>query len=95
MINYTNQNFLKKYKDLLKEGVDVVYDSVGKDTMSDSFKCLKKHGTVVSFGQSSGMYKNLQMTDLMTALFILTRPTLFHFYANREWLVDASALFSK
>ena len=74
------------------EGVDVVYDSVGQDTMFDSFKCLKKHGTVVSFGQSSGMYKNLQMTDLMTGSLHLTRPTLFHFYANRQWLVDASIL---
>ena len=93
MINYTNQNFLQEVQGLTqREGVDVVYDSVGKDTMSDSFKCLKKHGTVVSFGQSSGMYKNLQMTDLMSGSLHLTRPTLFHFYANREWLVDASAM---
>lgn len=93
MINYSNQNFLKEVQQLTQmEGVDVVYDSVGQDTMFDSFKCLKKHGTVVSFGQSSGMYKNLQMTDLMTGSLHLTRPTLFHFYANREWLVDASIL---
>ena len=38
------------------------------------------------------MYKNLQMTDLMTGSLHLTRPTLFHFYANRQWLVDASIL---
>ena len=44
--------------------------------MFNSFKCLKKHGTVVSFGQSSGMYKNLQMSDLMTGSLHLTRPTL-------------------
>ena len=93
MINYKDQKFLSEVQALTNnEGVDVVYDSVGQDTMSDSFKCLKKHGTVVSFGQSSGMYKSLQMSDLMTGSFHLTRPTLFHFYANREWLVDASAL---
>ena len=93
MINYSSHNFLQELQQLTQmEGVDVVYDSVGQDTMFDSFKCLKKHGTVVSFGQSSGMYKNLQMTDLMSGSLHLTRPTLFHFYANREWLVDASAL---
>jgi NADPH2:quinone reductase len=77
------------------EGVDVVYDSVGQDTMFNSFKCLKKHGTVVSFGQSSGMYKGLQMSDLMTGSLHLTRPTLFHFYANRDWLLESSAALFK
>ena len=92
MINYTSQNFLNEVQLLTNnEGVDVVYDSVGQDTMFNSFKCLKKHGTVVSFGQSSGMYKSLQMSDLMTGSLHLTRPTLFHFYANRDWLLESSA----
>jgi len=30
------------------------------------------------------------MTDLAYGSFYLTRPTLFHFYANREWLEKAS-----
>ena len=96
MINYTNQNFLNEVQLLTNnEGVDVVYDSVGQDTMFNSFKCLKKHGTVVSFGQSSGMYKGLQMSDLMTGSLHLTRPTLFHFYANRDWLLESSAALFK
>ena len=93
MINYSNQNFLIEAQKYTKsEGVDVVYDSVGQDTMSNSFKALKKHGTVVSFGQSSGIYKDLQMADLMTGSLHLTRPTLFHFYTNRDWLISSSAL---
>ena len=93
MINYKDQKFLSEVHALTdNEGVDVVYDSVGQDTMSDSFKCLKKHGTVVSFGQSSGIYKSLQMSDLMTGSLHLTRPTLFHFYSDREWLKHSSDL---
>ncbi len=96
MINYTNQNFLDEVLKITKnEGVDIVYDSVGKDTMHNSFKCLKKHGTVVSFGQSSGIYKNLQMSDLMTGSLHLTRPTLFHFYSDRNWLLQSSSLLFK
>ena len=34
--------------------VDVVYDSVGKDTFPDSLSCLRARGLMVSFGQSSG-----------------------------------------
>ena len=91
-INYSNEDFLQRVQEITNQsGVDVVYDSVGKDTMFNSFKALKRHGTVVSFGQSSGAYTNLQMTDLAFGSFHLTRPTLFHFYANRNWLENASA----
>ena len=91
-INYSNEDFLERVQEITNQsGVDVVYDSVGKDTMFNSFKALKRHGTVVSFGQSSGAYTDLQMTDLAFGSFHLTRPTLFHFYANRNWLENASA----
>tara|TARA_Y100000992_G_scaffold197604_1_gene134504 strand:+ start:343 stop:1314 length:972 start_codon:yes stop_codon:yes gene_type:complete len=93
VINYTSQNFQEEaLKITNNQGVDVVYDSVGKDTMFDSFRSLKKHGTLVSFGQSSGMYDNLKMSDLMTGSLHLTRPTLFHFYSDREWLKHSSDL---
>jgi len=92
IINYSNEDFLQRVQEITNQsGVDVVYDSVGKDTMFNSFKALKRHGTVVSFGQSSGAYTDLQMTDLAFGSFHLTRPTLFHFYANRNWLENASA----
>ena len=91
-INYSNEDFLQRVQEITNQsGVDVVYDSVGKDTMFNSFKALKRHGTVVSFGQSSGAYTDLHMTDLAFGSFHLTRPTLFHFYANRNWLENASA----
>jgi len=38
-------------------GVDVVYDGVGQDVFLKSFYCLRRYGTMVSFGQSSGMVK--------------------------------------
>ena len=91
-INYSNEDFFERTQEITNQsGVDVVYDSVGKDTMFNSFKALKRHGTVVSFGQSPGAYTDLQMTDLAFGSFHLTRPTLFHFYANRNWLENASA----
>ncbi len=36
------------------KGVDVVYDSVGKDTWASSLASVRKLGLVVSFGSSSG-----------------------------------------
>ncbi|PWA74396.1 quinone oxidoreductase 1 [Artemisia annua] len=36
-------------------GVDVVFDSVGKDTFEGSLACLKIRGLLASFGQASGV----------------------------------------
>jgi NADPH2:quinone reductase len=36
------------------QGVDVVYDSIGKDSWADSLKSVKKLGLVVCFGTASG-----------------------------------------
>jgi NADPH2:quinone reductase len=36
-------------------GVDAVYDGVGQDVFLDSFTCLRKYGTMISYGQTSGM----------------------------------------
>ncbi|MEC7372388.1 MAG: quinone oxidoreductase, partial [Pseudomonadota bacterium] len=37
-------------------GAAVAYDSVGKDTFAGTLASLRRHGTAVAFGQSSGPY---------------------------------------
>ncbi|KAJ9123501.1 hypothetical protein QFC24_003715 [Naganishia onofrii] len=37
------------------EGVSAVFDGVGKDTFDDDLKVVKRKGTVVSFGNASGV----------------------------------------
>ncbi len=58
-------------------GVEVVYDSVGKDTFDDSLRCLKKRGMMVLFGGASGQVPPLdpQKLNQLGSLY-LTRPTL-------------------
>jgi len=77
-------------------GADVAYDSVGKDTFASTLASLKRHGTAVAFGQSSGPYSDFRIADLGKGSFHLTRPTLFHFATVRPWLEAASAaLFAR
>ena len=77
-------------------GADVAYDSVGKDTFASTLASLKRHGTAVAFGQSSGPYSDFKIADLGKGSFHLTRPTLFHFATVRSWLEPASAaLFTR
>ena len=74
------------------QGFDVIYDSVGKATMSGSFGCLKNHGTLISFGQSSGTYTDLKISDLQAGSFFLSRPILFHFTSIPGWLDEACSI---
>jgi len=54
-INYIENNFDEKVLEITKnQGVDVIYDSVGKDTFLKGIKCLAPKGRIVSFGVSSG-----------------------------------------
>jgi len=72
-------------------GVDVAYDSVGNDTMARTITSTKRHGTIIAFGQSSGPYVDFKITDLAKGSYHLSRPTLFHFVADRRWLENAAA----
>ncbi len=77
--------------------LNVVYDGVGKDTFDISLKCLNFRGLMVSFGQSSGMIKdvNLHSTFNPKSLYF-TRPTLMHYIKNRNELEKSSSnLFKK
>ena len=50
---------MKRTKELTNgQGVDVVYDAVGKDTYPGSLDCLKPLGLWVSFGNASGAITN-------------------------------------
>ena len=88
IIRYTEQDFEEEVERLTEgEGVQVVYDSVGKTTFDKSLNCLAMRGMLVLFGQSSGMVENFapQTLNAKGSLF-LTRPSLFHYVAKREEL---------
>lgn len=71
---------------------DVVYDSVGKDTLAASLEALKPRGLLVSFGQSSGMPPPIPLASLggERSLYV-TRPSLHAWVHERSELVEASA----
>ena len=97
VINYNEQDFVERVREHTSgAGVDVVYDSVSNSTFRGSLQCLKMHGIMVSFGQSSGPYLDFKISDLAVGSFHLTRPILGHFAADRAWLERASSeLFGK
>jgi NADPH2:quinone reductase len=89
VILYTQADFEAETKRLTDgKGVNVVYESVGKDTFDQSLNCLKLRGYLVLYGQSSGAVPALdpQILNSKGSLF-LTRPSLFHYIGERQQLL--------
>jgi len=96
VINYRTDNFVTRVKELTGgRGVDVVYDSVGRDTYPGSLDCLKPRGLWVSFGNSSGAVEAFSIGILaQKGALYATRPTLFTYIATRPALeACANSLF--
>jgi NADPH2:quinone reductase len=96
VVPYTTLDFEDAVKRLTAgAGVQVVFDSVGQSTFLKGLNCLAPRGTMVLFGQSSGVVAPIDPLLLMQkgSLF-LTRPNLAHYIAAREELeARATELF--
>lgn len=81
VIDYRRDCFVEAVREATSgEGVDVVYDSVGRDTIARSLRCLKIRGTCVLFGASSGVVDAIVPMDLAEAGSVFfTRPHLAHY----------------
>jgi len=92
-ILYTKQDFAAEVKRITGgKGLQVVYDSVGKDTWEGSLNCLAPRGLIALYGQSSGPIGQIdpQILNTKGSLF-LTRPSLNAYIATREELQQRAA----
>jgi len=90
VIDYTTQDFAAETRRITGgAGVHVVYDSVGKTTFDKSLDSLARRGLMALFGQSSGAVPPFdpQILNRKGSLF-LTRPTLDHYVATRDELLE-------
>ncbi|WOL07600.1 hypothetical protein Cni_G16344 [Canna indica] len=91
VIVYTKEDFVTRVNEITSgKGVNVVYDSVGKDTFQGSLSCLAFHGYMVSFGQSSGGPDPIPLSDLAPKSLFLTRPSMMHYTQTRDELLAAA-----
>ena len=92
VINYSKENFVEKVMDFTKgKGVPVVYDGVGEKTFEDSIACLQNTGMMVSFGNSSGPVKNVDVKKhIQPKSLFFTRPTGGHYFTTKQLLNEAA-----
>ncbi len=87
VVLYREEDFVSRVREITGgRGVDVAYDSVGRDTFDGSLECLALRGHLVNFGQASGPVAPFQVARLAAKSNSLTRPILFHFIAERAAL---------
>jgi NADPH:quinone reductase len=85
-IEYRREDVVARVRELTNgRGVDVSYDSVGKDTFNISLDSLAPLGMFVSYGNASGSAPAVNPHDLQNrgSLFF-TRPTLATYSARTE-----------
>ncbi|KAK3020071.1 hypothetical protein RJ639_004071 [Escallonia herrerae] len=92
VIIYKEEDFVARVNEITSgKGVEVVYDSVGKDTIQGSLACLKIRGYLVSFGEASGAPDPVPLSALGAKSLFLTRSSFFQYTATREELVETAA----
>lgn len=84
IVNYAREDIAKRVRELTDGvGVDVVFDSVGKDTFMASLDSLRPRGLMVNVGTASGTVPPFdpQLLAMKGSLF-LTRPALADYIAD-------------
>jgi NADPH2:quinone reductase len=97
-ILYTKEDFVARTRELTNgKGVNVVYDSIGKDTFMQSLDCIKPRGMMVTYGNASGPVPPVDVGILgVKGSLKLTRPTVMTYAHDRSLLEPMSAdLFDK
>jgi NADPH2:quinone reductase len=92
VILYTETKFADEVKRVTKgQGLDVVYDGVGKATFEQSLKCLRRRGLLALYGAASGPVPPFDLIRLsqMGSLFI-TRPISLDYVRTREELISVT-----
>jgi NADPH2:quinone reductase len=97
VILYTQTDFEAETKRLTSgNGVDVVFDGVGKTTFEKGLNVLRPRGMMVLFGGSSGPVPPFDLIQLsQKGSLFLTRPTLVHYTATTQELQARSGAVFK
>ncbi|MGE0313827.1 MAG: quinone oxidoreductase [Lautropia sp.] len=73
-------------------GVDVAYDSVGKDTIARSIRSMRRRGTCILYGASSGPVHSIEPIELGEAGSVFfTRPHLADYTASQDEIAQRCA----
>lgn len=99
-IVYTRENVVDRVNEITNGlGCHAVLDGVGKSTFQDSLAVTRRLGTLISFGNASGVVPPISITCLTARNIKLLRPQLFNYLATKEefqkWFAEVFDLLEK
>ncbi len=82
---YTEENFVDRVKEITRgEGVDAVFDAIGRQTFGDSVQCIRPGGHVISFGQAGEPLGEWDLGQFAAQSLTLSRPNFGHYTDTPE-----------
>lgn len=92
---YRDTDFVDAVRALRPEGVDAVFDGVGKDTFVRSMDCVRPYAMLVNYGNASGHVPPIDLMQLvLKGSLSVCRTGIHHYIPNRErTLAAAEELF--
>jgi len=95
VIIYKTENTVKRVLEITNgEGVDAIFDGVGKDTFDANFDMIKRKGTLISVGNASGAVPPFPPLKLLPKNLKLLRPTMNNYaYTAQEALYYGQKVF--
>ncbi len=100
-IDYRNEDFVERIRELAPDGVHAAFDPIGGDNFKRSFNCLRRGGILVAYGfynAGTGRGGNIPVEFLKIHLWNLLpngRSAKFYLIKNDSWLKpDLTELFS-
>jgi NADPH2:quinone reductase len=84
IIFYRREDVAARVKELTQgEGVQTVFDGVGKDTYEGSLKSLRRRGMLVACGTASGPFPPIDaFQTMLQGSIYFTRPAFADYYAD-------------
>lgn len=78
LINYSSEDWVARTLEITEgKGVAAVFDGVGKSTFEGDLQVLARKGTLVSFGNASGVVPPFAITRLSAKNLKVLRPQLY------------------
>jgi len=91
LIDYSKEDWVKRVEGITGgKGVIAVFDGVGKSTFHGDLEVLARKGSLVSFGNASGVVPPISIGLLATKNLKVVRPTLFNYIYTKEEFADAA-----
>ncbi|KAK4140260.1 uncharacterized protein C8A04DRAFT_32218 [Dichotomopilus funicola] len=85
VVDSRNEDVVKRVKEITGgNGVDVIFDGVGKATFEGDLESIARKGTLVVFGNASGPVPPVDVLRLGAKNIKLMRPVLFGYIATQE-----------